>query len=93
MEENIRKKGLRVRDICTMTHLNGDIPAKAWDDVKNVWLDPSKVREARAEEMDFVKKMKVYDKVPRTEAPGKPIPVRWVDTNKVQKETPTTDPG
>ena len=84
MEENIRKKGLRVRDICTMTHQG----AEAWDDVKNVWLDPSKVREARAEEMELVKKMKVYDKVPRTEAPGKPIPVRWVDTNKGTEADP-----
>ena len=67
-----------------MTHQGSE----AWGDVKNVWLDPSKVREARKEEMEFVRKMKVYDKVPRSECPGKPIPVRWVDTNKCTEGDP-----
>eukprot|EP00972_Heterocapsa_arctica_P108224 15937890-Heterocapsa_arctica.AAC.1 len=49
--------------------------------------------------------MKVYDKVPRSECMGKPIPLRWVDTNKgtdidpnyrsriVAKEPKATHPG
>ncbi len=47
LEESLRRKGLGVQEICTMTHQG----AEAWDDVKNVWLDPSKVKEARKEEM------------------------------------------
>eukprot|EP00972_Heterocapsa_arctica_P045591 6728341-Heterocapsa_arctica.AAC.1 len=38
--------------------------------------------------MEFVRKMKVYDKVPRSERMGKPIPVRWVDTNKNTESDP-----
>ena len=30
----------------------------------------------------------VYDKVPRADCPGRPIPVRWVDTNKGTDEDP-----
>eukprot|EP00972_Heterocapsa_arctica_P043982 6494916-Heterocapsa_arctica.AAC.1 len=55
--------------------------------------------------MEFVRKMKVYGKVPRSECMGKPIPVRWVDTSKgtesdpnyrsrvVAKELKPTHPG
>jgi hypothetical protein len=101
LEEKIRRKDLGVQEISTMTHQD----TEAWDDVKQVWLDPSKVKEARAEEMDYVRKMKVYDKVLRSDCPGKPIPVRWVDTNKgtegdpnyrsrvVAKELKATHPG
>ena len=42
---------------------------------------------ARAEEMLYVKKRKVYDKVPRSEADAV-IPVGWVDTNKGTSEVP-----
>eukprot|EP00972_Heterocapsa_arctica_P011986 1757360-Heterocapsa_arctica.AAC.1 len=54
LEENIRRKDPGVQEICTMTHQGSE----AWDDVKHVWLNPSKVREARKEEMEFVTKMK-----------------------------------
>ena len=100
-EEKIRRKGLGVQEICTLTHQD----TEAWDDVKHVWLDPSKVKEARKEEMEYVRKMRVWDKVPRASCIGKPIPVRWVDTNKgteaepnyrsriVAKELKATSPG
>eukprot|EP00972_Heterocapsa_arctica_P098555 14544548-Heterocapsa_arctica.AAC.1 len=54
MEGNIRRKDLGAQEICTMTHEG----SKAWDDVKQVWQNPSKAREARKEEMEFVTKMK-----------------------------------
>eukprot|EP00972_Heterocapsa_arctica_P040049 5899359-Heterocapsa_arctica.AAC.1 len=38
--------------------------------------------------MEFVRKMKVYDKVPRSECVGKPIAVRCVDTNKGTEDDP-----
>eukprot|EP00972_Heterocapsa_arctica_P110735 16304748-Heterocapsa_arctica.AAC.1 len=54
LEEKIRRKDLGVQKICTMIHQGSD----AWDDMKHVWLNPSKVRESRKEEMEFVTKMK-----------------------------------
>ena len=101
MEESLRARGRGVEEICALTHQG----TAAWDDVKNVWLDPSKVREARREEMGYVRKMRVWDKVPRDVCLGRPIPVRWVDTNKgteaepnyrsriVAKELKATSPG
>ena len=56
--------------------------------MKSGWLDPSRGKEARREEMGYVRSMRVYDKVPRASGPGKPIPVRWVDTNKGTEEEP-----
>eukprot|EP00972_Heterocapsa_arctica_P050297 7396342-Heterocapsa_arctica.AAC.1 len=87
LEAKIRRKDLGVQEKCTMTHQGSE----AWDDVKHVWLKPSKVREARKEEMELVTKRKVYDKVPRSECVGKPIAVRWVDTN--QRMIPIIGPG
>lgn len=78
VEGNIRREGLGVGEISSLVH-QGEA---CWDDVKGGWLDPSQVRQARQEEMAFVKKMQVYDKVPREECVGKPISVRWVDANK-----------
>ena len=52
----------------------------AWDDVTGAMLDPRKA------EMVYFKKMKVYEKVPKSQCyneTGKaPIGVRWVDVNK-----------
>ena len=59
-----------------------------WDDAKGGWLDPTMVSAAMQEEMEFVRRMKVYDKVPLSECPGAPISVRWVDTNKGTREQP-----
>ena len=40
---------------------NGD--ESAWDDVKNVPLNPNAVTQARKEEMTYVRKMRVYDRI------------------------------
>jgi hypothetical protein len=57
-----------------------------WDDVNGGWLAPEKVREARKLEMEYLKKQAVYEKRPTSEAfkvtGRKPIPVRWLDTDK-----------
>ena len=58
---------------------------EAWDDVSGTALDPRRVVEARALEMDFFKRLGVYEKVPRSMARrlGKNvIGARWIDTNK-----------
>ena len=44
---------------------SGGMP-EAWDDVNNVFLDPEQVKKARAEEMDFFRKLGVYKRVPGT---------------------------
>eukprot|EP00435_Cladocopium_sp_Y103_P052687 s1304_g16.t1 len=57
-----------------------------WDDVNGGWLPPDKVREARNLEMEYLKKQAVYEKRPISEAykvtGRRPIPVRWLDTDK-----------
>ena len=47
---------------------------KYWDDAKGGWLDPILVRKAREEEMQYVQKHAVYEKVPMTQC--------WKDTGK-----------
>ena len=58
----------------------------AWDDVTGAELDPDKVRTARKEEVEYIRKMGLYNKVNETECwkqTGKaPIKVRWIDVNK-----------
>ena len=57
----------------------------AWDDVSGRELEPSKVRLARKEEIDYVHKSNLYTKVPREKAKklkAKVITVRWIDINK-----------
>ena len=41
---------------------------EAWDDVSGAPLDPQEVRRARREEIDYVHKLNLYDKVPVEEA-------------------------
>ena len=62
----------------------------AKDDITGVDLDAELVMEARQLEMSYFHKMRVYDKVPRSAAKGKPI-VRtmWIDINK--GDGPATD--
>ena len=54
-----------------------------WDNVNGGWLPGDEVREARAKEMEYIRKMRVYSRVPREECrrrTGKnPIRLRWVD--------------
>ena len=64
----------------------------AWDDVSGAALDPTEVKQIREEEVDYVHKMQLYDKVPVEEcmrATGrKPISTRWVDINKGDATNP-----
>ena len=65
---------------------NDEESEQAWDDVSGATLDPSAVKKARAEEIEYVRKMNLYTKVPIEEwykTNGKaPIIVRWIDINK-----------
>ena len=46
-----------------MQELNSIREGKYWEDAKGGWLDPVLVRKAREEEMQYVKKHAVYEKV------------------------------
>ena len=62
---------------------NGD--ESAWDDVNNVPLNPKAVKQARKEEITYVRKMRIYDRIKRSSiiaAGHSIIKVRWIDTNK-----------
>lgn len=63
-----------------------------WDDVSGAEFDPTQVKRARAEEVEYVRKMGLYNKVPIRqcyEKTGKgPISVRWIDINKGDQNTP-----
>ena len=75
-----------------MQELNSIREGKYWDDAKGGWLDPVLVRKAREEEMQYVKKHVVYEKVPISQCwkeTGKnPIKTGWADTNKGTSECP-----
>ena len=65
--------------------------AVAKDDVTGAELVPDLVKKARAEEMSYFKKLKVYDVVPRSHqrtTGGKVIGTRWVDVNKGDAANP-----
>ena len=64
---------------------------QAWDDVTGVFLDADKVREAREEEMAFFKKLVVDKRVHKSQVHatgGNMITVKWLDTNKGDKDHP-----
>ena len=64
----------------------------AWGDVSGAELDLKSVRKARQEEIDYVRKMRLYDKVAIEECyrvtGHAPITVRWIDINKGDIEHP-----
>ena len=64
----------------------------AWDDVSGAELDPKKVKKARAEELEYVHKMRLYDKVHMSQCYKRtgtsPIAARWIDINKGDVQTP-----
>ena len=57
-----------------------------WDTVRGGYLDPVKVRAARAVELDWVRESDMYDVTERSESFAvtgrKPIDLKWVDTDK-----------
>ena len=75
-----------------MQELNSIREGKYWEDAKGGWLDPVLVRKAREEEMQYVKKHAVCEKVPMSQCwkeTGKnPIKTGWADTNKGTSECP-----
>ena len=71
---------------------NIEIDETAVDDVSGAFLDPKMVKKARADEIDYVRTMKLYTKVPISEClkhTGKQaIATRWIDVNKQDASNP-----
>ncbi len=65
---------------------------RIWDDTRGGWLNPVLAAAARAEEMEYIRRHRVYHRVPRSEAlrdsGRQPIKTGWVDTNKGSPEKP-----
>ena len=70
----------------TVEEDDGEEFQTAWDDVSGAALDPREATRARGEEIECVRKMKLYDKVPvsdRSCETGKCQTIgRWIDINK-----------
>lgn len=64
----------------------------AWGDVSGAALDPKEVRRARNEEIDYIKKMSLYEKVLvgqcYTTIGNAPVSIRWIDINTGDQENP-----
>eukprot|EP00973_Karenia_brevis_P040575 5612454-Karenia_brevis.AAC.1 len=79
----------RGKGLCQLSKGMGE--SWATDDLTGMWLDAGKVMEARAREMEFVKKKQVWTKITRAEAirrGWKIIKVRWIDINKGDDQDP-----
>ena len=63
-----------------------------WDDNSGSELDPKAVRQAREEEIQYFREMKLYTKVPISQCykhiKKAPRSVRWIDINKGDRERP-----
>ena len=53
-----------------------------WDDVNGGWLEPSKVRAARKEELDWVIRQGVFEQIPEEDVTGKKLSLKWIDSMK-----------
>ena len=64
-----------------------------WDDNKGGWLDPDSCAQARREEVEWIRRHKMYTKVRREtcfrETEKAPIKTGWAETDKGQPEKPT----
>ena len=71
---------------------SGDVSSVlAFDDVTGMKLEAGEVIEARAKEVQYVRDMRVYDKIPRAQAARqgwKIIKTRWIDINKGDDDNP-----
>ena len=70
----LKKRSRRSEGGQIVQELNSIRERTFWDDSKGGWLDPVLVRKAREEEMQYVKKHAVYEKVPMSQ--------RWKETGK-----------
>ena len=95
--EALTRVGRLLEDGLCMVHADEEVEwppdfeePKAWDDVSGAALKPPLVREARMEEVNFMKNNTIYVHRPIQECwdvtGEKPIPITWVDCNKGDDE-------
>ena len=82
----LKKRSGRSEGGQILQELNSIREGKYWDDAKGGWLDPVLVRKAREEEMQYVKKHAVYEKV--LEGDGEEPPSRQAGRTRT-KEPPS----
>ena len=64
-----QKEEMRLGRLTEYRKKNGDISSLlAWDDLTGMKLDPGKVKEARAKEIQYAQDKVVYNKLPRSTA-------------------------
>ena len=82
----------KIQENAAKCHEEIDMGEYAVDDVSGAFLDPKMVKNARADEIEYVRSMKLYTKVPISECLSKtgkqPIAVRWIDVNKQDTTNP-----
>ena len=62
-----------------------------FDSINGICLDPEFLKVSRQVELDFMSRLDVYRKRPRTWAADRGIPVittKWVDVNKGRRQAP-----
>ena len=63
-----------------------------WDDVSGAELVPAGVKKARAEEVEYIRKIRLYEKVLVEQCYQRidkaPITIRWIDINKGDVQSP-----
>ena len=92
-QEDINKLCMQLNDeLETVTERDDPELESARDDVSGAELDPKRVYKARMEEVQFIRNMNLYDKVPIAECwsvTGKaPISTKWIDINKGDAKNP-----
>ena len=65
-----------------MVEWQAEMEDKYTDDSSGAALDPELVRAARAEELDWLRKEKVYERIPASSTDLKPLELKWLDVNK-----------
>ena len=65
-----------------MVEWQAEMEDKYTDDSSGAALDPELVRAARAEELEWLRKEKVYERIPASSTDLKPLELKWLDVNK-----------
>ena len=65
-----------------MVEWQAEMEDKFTDDASGATLDPELVRAARAEELEWLRKEKVYERIPASSTTLKPLELKWIDVNK-----------
>ena len=63
----------------------------AWDDLTHMRLGAGEVKEEREKEMRYIRDMRVYNKIPRSQAVRngwKIVKTRWIDINRGDDANP-----